>query len=41
MSSMAMVAYTDYRSDPRVRREAEALTKAGHCGDRFLPRGGR
>ena len=30
MSSVAMVAYTHYRSDPRVRREAEALTKAGH-----------
>ena len=30
MSRIAMVAYTDYRSDPRVRREAEALTKAGH-----------
>lgn len=26
-----MVAYTHYRSDPRVRREAEALSKAGHA----------
>jgi glycosyltransferase involved in cell wall biosynthesis len=25
-----MVALTHYRSDPRVRREAEALTRAGH-----------
>jgi glycosyltransferase involved in cell wall biosynthesis len=30
MSRVAMVAYTHYRSDPRVRREADALTKAGH-----------
>jgi glycosyltransferase involved in cell wall biosynthesis len=31
MSNVAMVAYTHYRSDPRVRREAEALAKAGHA----------
>jgi glycosyltransferase involved in cell wall biosynthesis len=30
MSRVAMVAHTHYRSDPRVRREAEALAKAGH-----------
>lgn len=30
MSRVAMVAYTHYRSDPRVRREAESLVKAGH-----------
>jgi glycosyltransferase involved in cell wall biosynthesis len=28
---VAMLAYTHYRSDPRVRREAEALVKAGHA----------
>jgi glycosyltransferase involved in cell wall biosynthesis len=30
MSRVAMLAYTHYRSDPRVRREAEALSRAGH-----------
>jgi len=28
---VAMLAYTHYSSDPRVRREAEALVKAGHA----------
>lgn len=30
MSHVLMVAYTNYRRDPRVRREAEALVEAGH-----------
>ena len=30
MSKIAMVAYTNYGRDPRVRREAEALVEAGH-----------
>ena len=30
MSHILMVAYTNYRRDPRVRREAEALVEAGH-----------
>ncbi|KQW37685.1 glycosyltransferase family 4 protein [Rhizobacter sp. Root404] len=30
MPSILMVAYTNYRRDPRVRREAEALVEAGH-----------
>ncbi|NNE45007.1 MAG: glycosyltransferase family 4 protein [Gemmatimonadetes bacterium] len=29
MARIAMLAYTDYRSDPRVRREAEALAARG------------
>src|SRR5262245_37803554 len=28
---VAMLAYTHYGSDPPVRREAEALVKAGHA----------
>ena len=30
MADVLMVAYTNYRRDPRVRREAEALVEAGH-----------
>jgi glycosyltransferase involved in cell wall biosynthesis len=30
MASVLMAAYTNYRRDPRVRREAEALLEAGH-----------
>jgi glycosyltransferase involved in cell wall biosynthesis len=30
MAHILMVAYTNYRRDPRVRREAEALVEAGH-----------
>lgn len=30
MAAILMVAYTNYRRDPRVRREAEALVEAGH-----------
>src|SRR5690606_4489969 len=30
MARILMVAYTNYRRDPRVRREAEALVEAGH-----------
>ena len=30
MARIAMAAYTNYRRDPRVRREAEALIEAGH-----------
>lgn len=30
MARILMVAYTNYRRDPRVRREAEALVDAGH-----------
>ncbi|MFO1128774.1 MAG: glycosyltransferase family 4 protein [Rhodospirillales bacterium] len=30
MASVLMAAYTNYRRDPRVRREAEALVDAGH-----------
>jgi glycosyltransferase involved in cell wall biosynthesis len=30
MARILMVAYTNYRRDPRVRREAEALAQAGH-----------
>jgi glycosyltransferase involved in cell wall biosynthesis len=30
MSVILMAAYTNYRRDPRVRREAEALVEAGH-----------
>ncbi len=30
MSKIAMIAYTNYSRDPRVRREAEALVEAGH-----------
>lgn len=30
---VAMVAYTQYETDPRVRREAEALTRAGFAVD--------
>lgn len=31
MSAILMIAYTNYRRDPRVRREAEALVEAGHA----------
>jgi glycosyltransferase involved in cell wall biosynthesis len=30
MADILMVAYTNYRRDPRVKREAEALVEAGH-----------
>ena len=30
MARILMAAYTNYRRDPRVRREAEALVRAGH-----------
>jgi glycosyltransferase involved in cell wall biosynthesis len=30
MARILMAAYTNYRRDPRVRREAEALAQAGH-----------
>jgi glycosyltransferase involved in cell wall biosynthesis len=30
MAQVLMVAYTNYRRDPRVKREAEALVEAGH-----------
>ena len=30
MAEILMAAYTNYRRDPRVRREAEALVEAGH-----------
>jgi glycosyltransferase involved in cell wall biosynthesis len=30
MATVFMAAYTNYRRDPRVRREAEALVEAGH-----------
>src|SRR5690606_20754251 len=30
MAKILMAAYTNYRRDPRVRREAEALVEAGH-----------
>src|SRR5690606_6332725 len=30
VSTILMVAYTNYRRDPRVRREAEALVAKGH-----------
>ena len=30
MAMILMAAYTNYRRDPRVRREAEALVEAGH-----------
>jgi glycosyltransferase involved in cell wall biosynthesis len=30
MARVLMVAYTNYRRDPRVKREAEALVEAGH-----------
>lgn len=30
MARILMTAYTNYRRDPRVRREAEALVQAGH-----------
>ncbi|MFO1152687.1 MAG: glycosyltransferase family 4 protein [Rhodospirillales bacterium] len=30
MAAVLMAAYTNYRRDPRVRREAEALVEAGH-----------
>jgi glycosyltransferase involved in cell wall biosynthesis len=30
MASVLMAAYTNYRRDPRVRREAEALIEVGH-----------
>lgn len=30
MANVLMAAYTNYRRDPRVRREAEALVQAGH-----------
>jgi glycosyltransferase involved in cell wall biosynthesis len=30
MARVLMAAYTNYRRDPRVRREAEALVEAGH-----------
>ncbi|MCZ8131103.1 MAG: glycosyltransferase family 4 protein [Steroidobacteraceae bacterium] len=30
MAAVFMAAYTNYRRDPRVRREAEALVEAGH-----------
>jgi len=30
MANILMAAYTNYRRDPRVRREAEALVDAGH-----------
>lgn len=31
MARILMVAYTNYRRDPRVRREAEALVELGHA----------
>ena len=31
MAAILMAAYTNYRRDPRVRREAEALVEAGHA----------
>ena len=30
MATVLMAAYTNYRRDPRVRREAEVLVQAGH-----------
>ena len=30
MATVFMAAYTNYRRDPRVKREAEALVEAGH-----------
>jgi hypothetical protein len=30
MATIFMAAYTKYRRDPRVKREAEALVEAGH-----------
>ena len=30
MADVLMVAYTNYRRDPRVKREAEAVVEAGH-----------
>ena len=30
MAVIMMAAYTNYRRDPRVKREAEALVEAGH-----------
>ena len=30
MAMVMMAAYTNYRRDPRVKREAEALVEAGH-----------
>src|SRR6476659_1277950 len=30
MASVLMAGYTNYRRDPRVKREAEALVEAGH-----------
>ena len=30
MAQVFMAAYTNYRRDPRVKREAEALVEAGH-----------
>src|SRR5262245_54206694 len=30
MATILMAAYTNYRRDPRVKREAEALVEAGH-----------
>jgi glycosyltransferase involved in cell wall biosynthesis len=31
MANVLMAAYTNYRRDPRVKREAEALVEAGHA----------
>ena len=30
MARVLMAAYTNYRRDPRVKREAEAIVEAGH-----------
>ena len=30
MATILMAAYTNYRRDPRVKREAEALVEMGH-----------
>jgi glycosyltransferase involved in cell wall biosynthesis len=41
MTRVAMLAYTHYGSDPRVRRQAEALTRAGHSVTVFCLNEGR
>ncbi|MDH4334860.1 MAG: glycosyltransferase family 4 protein [Chloroflexota bacterium] len=40
MSRLAMVAHADYPGDPRLRRQADALTRAGHEIDLFVLRAG-
>jgi len=40
MKSVGIVAYTDYQTDARVTRHAEAACRAGYAVDVFTPSGG-